>query len=117
MSYESRRKKRQHKRVDAKVRKQRSASTASRWFLIMAKRPGRCSVCRRRFDPGAEVVYRHADREVRCLACGERKQDSKGFRLSVKWERAKATQQKTATRSGLSGNSPEPATKSGSLKP
>jgi hypothetical protein len=40
MSYESRQKKRRHKRVEAKARQRRSPESARRWFLTLAKKPG-----------------------------------------------------------------------------
>lgn len=46
MSYESRQKKRRHKRIEAKAR-QRTPETAARWFLTLAKKPGKFGVLRR----------------------------------------------------------------------
>jgi len=87
MSYESRQKKRRHKRIEAKGRRRRSPESARRWFLTLAKKPGRFACCGAGFDRGAEIVYRHEPRETRCVRCAERLEDSKGFRPSIRWER------------------------------
>jgi hypothetical protein len=87
MSYESRQKKRHHKRTEAKARQKRSPDAARRWFLTVAKHPGRFACCGRRFERGAEIVYRHEPREVRCVGCAERDPDSQRFRASQRWER------------------------------
>jgi ribosomal protein S27E len=87
VSYASREKKRKHKRIEKKARRSRSAETARRWFLIVAKKPGRCSICRTGFGRGAQVVYRHEGREVRCERCAALLEDSKGYRASLRWEK------------------------------
>jgi hypothetical protein len=91
MSYQSRVKKRRYKRVEANAKRKRTLESASRWFLTLAKKPGRYSCCGRRFERGGELVYRHEPREVRCVGCAERLEDSKGYRPSVRWERARRT--------------------------
>jgi hypothetical protein len=85
MSYESRKKKRRHKRFEQKRR--RAPETAKRWFLTLAKKPGRFDCCGDRFDRGAEIVYRHEPREFRCVGCAGRA--GLKYRLSMRWERAK----------------------------
>jgi hypothetical protein len=87
VSYQSRAKKRKYKRVERRAR--RAPETAKRWFLTLAKKPGRFGCCGDRFERGAEIVYRHKPREVRCVRCAERLEDSRGFRPSMRWERAK----------------------------
>ena len=52
-----------------------------------AESPGACACCGDRLAAGAEVVYRHEPRETRCLRCGARLEDSKGYRPSLRWER------------------------------
>jgi hypothetical protein len=89
VSYESRQKKRRHKRIDAKARQRRAPETARRWFLTLAKKPGKFACCGDRFERGAEIVYRHDPRETRCVRCAERLEDSKEFRPSLRWERAR----------------------------
>jgi hypothetical protein len=89
MSYESRQKKRRYKRIEAKGRQRGSLESARRWFLTLAKKPGRFACCGAGFDRGAEIVYRHEPHETRCVRCAERLEDSKGFRPSIRWERAK----------------------------
>jgi hypothetical protein len=87
MSYESRQKKRRHKRMEQKAKRGRSSETATRWYLTIAKRPGRFDCCRQTFARGDAIVYRHEPRETRCLRCAERLEDSKGYRPSIRWER------------------------------
>ena len=86
MSYESRVKKRRHKRVERKRR--RTPASAGRWFLTLAKKPGRFDCCGDRFERGAEIVYRHEPREVRCVRCADRDPECR-YRPSIRWERAK----------------------------
>ena len=87
MSYESRQKKRRHKRVEAKAKQRRSPESARRWFLTLAKKPGRFDCCGDRFDRGAEIVFRFEPRSVRCQRCADR--EGLRYRLSLRWERAK----------------------------
>jgi hypothetical protein len=84
---ERRQKKRRHKRIEAKARQRRSPESARRWFLTLAKKPGRFTCCGAGFERGAAIVYRHEPRETRCLRCAERLEDSKGYRPSIRWER------------------------------
>jgi hypothetical protein len=86
VSYQSRVKKRAHKRAEAKT-KRRSPETAQRWFLTLAKKPGKCGSCRTGFKRGAEIVYRHEPRTVRCLRCADRDPDCR-YRASQRWEKA-----------------------------
>lgn len=117
MSYESRLKKRRYKRTEAKAKKHRTSQTGSRWFLIVAKHPGRCSVCRTGFARGDDVVYRHDGQLVRCEPCGSSREDSKGFRPSLKWERAKARELKSTTSGGRSADSANGTTTAATLNP
>jgi hypothetical protein len=92
MSYESRQKKRRHKRIEARAKQRRSPESARRWFLTLAKKPGKFACCGAGFERGAEIVYRHEPREVRCVRCvrcAERDPESSGFRPSIRWELAK----------------------------
>jgi hypothetical protein len=88
MSFQSRQKKRRYKRVEANAKRKRTQESARRWFLTLAKKPGVFDCCGARFDRGAEVVYRHKPREVRCVRCAGRLEESKGYRPSVRWDRA-----------------------------
>lgn len=94
MSFKSREKRRRRKLesklASAKARTNRTEETARRWFLTLARKPGKFSCCGDRFERGAEIVYRHEPREVRCVRCAERRADSKGARPSLRWERARA---------------------------
>jgi hypothetical protein len=88
MSFESRQKKRRHKRVEAKARQRRSPESARRWFLTLAKKPGKFACCGDRFERGAEVVYRHEPRELRCQRCADRDPECR-YWPSLRWERAR----------------------------
>jgi hypothetical protein len=87
VSFQSRQKKRKYKAA-VKQSKRRSPETARRWFLTLAKKPGRFSCCGAGFDRGVEIVYRHEPREVRCLRCADRDPECR-YRPSIRWERAK----------------------------
>jgi ribosomal protein S27E len=89
MSFQSRQKKRRYKRAVEKSKRHYADETAESWFLTLAKRDGKCSKCGDRLKRGAEVVYRHRPCEVRCVRCGQRSQDSAGFRLSLRWEKVR----------------------------
>src|SRR5215208_2312635 len=117
MSYSSRQRKRRYKRIAAKMKRSRTSESAHRWFLTVAKKPGRCSCCRRSFKRGSEIVYRHEPKEVRCLRCGQREPDSRGFRLSLRWERVKAKEQKNTTPSGDAAATAKRTTTAGTLGP
>jgi hypothetical protein len=73
--------------ADAGARKNRTEETARRWFLTLAKKPGRFDCCGDRFDRGAEVVYRHEPRSVHCQRCADRA--GLRYRPSIRWERAR----------------------------
>jgi hypothetical protein len=89
MSYESRVKKRRYKRIEAKAKQRRTPESSRRWFLTLAKKPGRFGCCGDSFERGAEIVYRHEPRTVRCVRCADGLEDSKGATPSLRWERAK----------------------------
>jgi hypothetical protein len=90
MSYESRKRKRANKRIEARARSKRTEETARRWFLTIAKAAGRFGCCGRRFDRGDEIVFRYQPKTVRCVACASRDPESKGFTPSIRWERARS---------------------------
>jgi hypothetical protein len=92
MSYESRQKKRKYKRIEAKAKKRRTPESARRWFLTLAKTPGKFDCCGKRFERGGEIVFRYEPRSVRCVACASRDPESNGFTPSIRWERARARQ-------------------------
>ena len=85
MSFQSRQKKRRYKRIEQKQR--RAPETAKRWFLTLAKKPGKFDCCGIGFDRGAEIVYRHEPREFRCQRCADR--EGLKYRASQRWERAR----------------------------
>jgi hypothetical protein len=37
----------------------------------------------------ADIVYRHSPKEIRCVPCGYRLEDSKDYKPSARWEMAK----------------------------
>jgi len=86
VSFESRQKKRRHKQTERKRR--RTPESAGRWFLTLAKTPGKFSCCGDQFERGAEIVYRHEPREVRCQRCADRDPECR-YRPSLRWERAR----------------------------
>jgi hypothetical protein len=89
MSFESRQKKRRHKRIEARARRRRSPESARLWYLTLAEKPGRFTCCKTFFGRGAELVYRSEPQEIRCLRCAERDPESRGYRPSLRWERAR----------------------------
>jgi hypothetical protein len=93
LSFKSREKRRRRnlegKLATAGARRNRTEETARRWYLTLAKAPGKCACCGDRFERGAEIVYRHEPRETRCVRCASRLEDSRGFRASIRWERSK----------------------------
>jgi len=91
VSYESRAKKRRHKRIERQAK--RAPETARRWFLTLAKKPGRFDCCGDRFERGAEIVFRFEPREVRCQRCADR--EGVRYRASLRWEWARAKQRQT----------------------
>jgi hypothetical protein len=88
VSFQSRQKKRRYKRAIATSKKRHADDTARRWFLTLARKDGRCARCGRQLRRNGELVYRHEPRETRCLRCASLFEDSKGFRPSLRWERA-----------------------------
>jgi hypothetical protein len=84
MSYQSRRKKRAYQRAAAESR--RKPDTARRWFLTLAKRPGRFDCCGRQFKRDDRILYRHQGHEIRCEGCGTR--DGLPVRRSQRIDRA-----------------------------
>jgi hypothetical protein len=87
MSFQSREKKRKYKAAVAKSTRRHSSETARRWFLTISRKAGACDVCGDKLAAGADVVYRHEPREVRCVSCAESDPESKGYRPSIRWER------------------------------
>jgi hypothetical protein len=88
MSFKSREKKRRYKAAVNKSKRAHAPETARRWFLTLAKKPGRFDCCGDRFERGGEVVYRHEPRAVRCLRCADRDPECR-YRPSLRWERAR----------------------------
>jgi hypothetical protein len=88
VSFESREKKRRYKAAKVKAGSNRTDDTRKRWFLTVAK-PGRYECCGGGFERGAEIVFRYEPRTIRCVRCAERLEDSKGFRPSLRWEKAR----------------------------
>jgi hypothetical protein len=89
VSFQSREKKRRYKQAVKRSRREHAGETAHRWSLTLAPRKGAvCACCARNLRKGGEMVYRHEPAELRCVECGRREPDSKGFRPSLRWERA-----------------------------
>lgn len=87
MSFESRQKKRRHKRAVAKSR--RIGKSSGRWFLTVAKRPGRFGCCSRPFKRGDAIVYRHEPKMIRCEGCAARDPESAGARPSLRYDQVR----------------------------
>jgi hypothetical protein len=89
VSFQSREKKRRYKAAEAKARRNRTLETRGRWFLTLAKKPGFCMCCGGPFGRGAEIVFRCEPRTLRCVPCADRLEDSKSYRPSLRWDRAR----------------------------
>jgi ribosomal protein S27E len=92
VSWKTREKKRKARMEHAKVKRSKrehAAETAARWFLTLAWNKTACARCGAVIPVDGEMVYRHRPREWRCLPCGTRLKDSKGYRTSLRWERAR----------------------------
>jgi hypothetical protein len=90
VSFQSREKKRRYKRAVKSSKRGRSEESAKRWFLTLAAKPGRCAVCRQRVRKGQEIVYRHEDRQQRCVRCGA----GLAWRPSLRWEKERRKRSK-----------------------
>jgi hypothetical protein len=89
VSFQSRQKKRRYKAAVKRSKRDHAAETPQRWFLTLVTRKASvCAVCGVKLVKGGEMVYRHEPVETRCVDCGGREPDSKGFRPSLRWERA-----------------------------
>lgn len=75
-----------------------SGSSADRWWLTPLASTGCCARCGLVIREGGAGVYRHTPREVRCVPCAERREDSKGYRPSLKWERERRSSKRSAVR-------------------
>lgn len=89
MGFQSRQKKRRYKAAVKKSRREHSAQTARRWYLTFARKAGACSCCGNKFGRGDEVVYRHEPRDLRCERCAGQDTESKAYRPSLRWEKAR----------------------------
>jgi hypothetical protein len=101
VSWQSREKKRRYKRAVKKAKRTYAEESARRWYLTLAKKKTACACCGRVIGPGGEMVYRHEPREIRCLPCASRDPESKAWRRSLRWEKAKwLPSRESATLSG-----------------
>jgi hypothetical protein len=96
MSFQSREKKRRYKRAVDKSKKRYAGKTARRWFLTLARKRASCACCGDVIKVGGEIIYRHEPREVRCVRCAGRLEDSKAFRPSLRWDRARGQKARRA---------------------
>ena len=83
MSYKSR----QKKRAVAASKRRYAHLIESRWYLTLVSRTTACARCGRVLREGAEMVYRYRPRESRCHHCALHELDSRGFHVSMRWER------------------------------
>jgi ribosomal protein S27E len=91
VSWKTREKKRKARMECAAVKRSKrehARETEARWFLTVARDKVACARCGTIIPLDGEMVYRHRPREWRCLPCGTRLDDSKGYRTSLRWERA-----------------------------
>jgi hypothetical protein len=92
LSFKSREKRRRRKlegRIAvSKARANRTGETARRWFLTLARKPGRFDCCGDRFERGGELVYRHEPRSTLCVRCASKHPEASKARPSIRWERA-----------------------------
>ena len=91
MGFKQRERKRKAKSAakSAQSRSRETGSSAERWWLTPLRSTACCARCGLVVREGGEAVYRHTPREVRCIACAEQHEDSKGYRPSLKWEQAR----------------------------
>jgi hypothetical protein len=89
VSFQSREKKRRYKQAVKKAKQKYADETAGRWYLTFASREADCDCCGTRLKRRDEIVYRRNPRTIRCVRCAERLEDSKGYRISQRWQRAR----------------------------
>jgi ribosomal protein S27E len=95
VSWKTREKKRTARMEHANVKRSKrehAAETAARWFLTVARNKDVCARCGAVIPVNGDMVYRHRPREWRCLPCGTRLEDSKGYRTSLRWEAARSNE-------------------------
>jgi hypothetical protein len=89
VSFKQREAKRKKRAALARGRVPGKPSAAERWWLTLGVRKACCArpECRRIIAEGQEMVYRHAPREVLCVACADRERVF--YRPSTRWERSR----------------------------
>lgn len=99
MGFRQRERKRERKRQErkreaasgsAQRQSRRSGSSAEKWWLTPLRSKQCCARCALVIREGGDAVYRHTPREVLCVPCAEQREDSKGYRPSMRWEAARA---------------------------
>jgi DNA-directed RNA polymerase subunit RPC12/RpoP len=73
----------------------RSGVSAASCWLTLAREKAACARCGRLIQVGGDLVYRHEPRELRCMDCGVRLEDSKGYRTSLRWSRERSRKRST----------------------
>jgi hypothetical protein len=91
MGYKQRERKRRKRAAQARARAGAHKLGASRsrwWWLTPLRSTACCARCAVVIREGGDAVYRHEPREVRCVRCADRLDDSRGYRTSLRWEEA-----------------------------
>ena len=102
MGFKQRERKRKRKAAarEGQVRSRETGSSAPKWWLTPLTSTGCCARCGLVIREGSDGVYRHVPREVRCVPCASQREDSKGYRPSVRWEQQSRVRPGRAARSG-----------------
>lgn len=97
MGFKQRERKRKAKAAQglAQQSARRSGVSADSWWLTIARVKAACARCGGLIQVGSDLVYRHEPRELRCMDCGARLKDSKGYRTSLRWSRERSRKRST----------------------
>jgi DNA-directed RNA polymerase subunit RPC12/RpoP len=92
MGFKQRERKRKAKVAQERAQQgaRRSGASAASWWLTLAREKAACARCGRLIQVGGDLIYRHEPRELRCMDCGARHEDSTGYRTSLRWSRERS---------------------------
>jgi hypothetical protein len=96
MSFKSRENKRRAKLAVVKSRSDNKGKMAGRHYRTIVSRHASCNNCGGALREGRECVFRYAPKEILCICCA----DVRGLqpRLSERWEKWRAKQEKIEER-------------------